>query len=283
MLDLLCPLLGFPFVLNQPRKFVWGYIIVILFITCFYSAGMSTQFMFTDDEGTILDYFKQSYKIYVDGFQNIDIYSAHIAEHQLLGLRKISQMNTAREVFYHNKDYKFPKSTKQKLAAMSDLKILLFSGDMSKFIFAGLVNLFNLIDRVAVEEDYICGKLEVPEDAFARYKAIYNFWGVGSGLVYSAYRSLVESGFVMQTEMLIARQLALQQKTSWSNLSNFLGRPVPFGMDSPLGYTCLFYLALLSFALGLFIPKTVFWIFYGLKNAYCLMKQKWPNVVFEYE
>ncbi len=104
MVDLLCPLLGFPFVLKQPRKFICSFVIGILFITCFYSAGMSTQFMFTDDEGTILDYFKHNYKIYVNGFQNIDIYVAQTAEHQQLGLRKMSQMRTAREVFYHDKN-----------------------------------------------------------------------------------------------------------------------------------------------------------------------------------
>ncbi len=177
-----------------------------------------------------------------------------VAEYQKSALRKVSQLKTVREAYYPDLNYQFTYHLDKKLVEMVERKLLLMSGDGSKYLFPAVSNILNIVDKAAVEKDYICGRLKVPEYAYLGYESIYRFWGVGSQLVYNAYMNLAESGFLIQTEKLIIQQLAYSQRLSWSKLSNFLGRPIPFGIDSPLGYACLLYLALLCAFATAYIP-----------------------------
>ncbi len=272
-LDLIRPIFGSSLGFKYPGYIISVFLAGALFLSSFYNAGISTQFMFSKDTDTLQTYFKQNYKIYFSGLDNIDTYASMVSERQKLGLEKMSQMKTAREAFYADKNFVFTYHANKKLDYMVKYKLLLLVSDSSKFLFPSVANILNIVDKAVVKDDYICGRLKVPEYAIATYKSIYKFWGVGSDLVYAAYRNLAESGFLTQTENLIVRQFAFQQKISWSELSNFLGRPVPFGIDSPLGYACVLYFALLLAFGTTYIPMMFSCIFRALSCATTFMRE----------
>lgn len=52
-------------------------------------------------------------------------------------------------------------SSREKMRDMAAKKLLLVASDARKYIFSGLGNILNIVDKAVVEQDYMCGKFKV--------------------------------------------------------------------------------------------------------------------------
>ncbi len=243
MIDLIWPLLDINFSLKHAKKFVLGYMVAALFLSCFYSANMSAQFLFTKETGFLESFFKDNYKILVTTLSILDIFMSILPENAREGFKKMGNFDKAKDAFYTNKTYVFPENVIDKLEHMADKKLTLVGGQASVYLFASLVNIFEMINKAVLEEEYLFERLYLPAEIIETHKNMYRFWGINS----ETYRHLVEAGFVTQT--FISTKLALRHNVKWSVVSNHLGKPGPLKTDSALG--CVFIVELATFCIAL--------------------------------
>lgn len=127
----------------------------------------------------VQDFFKNSYRIFFQGFSNMDFYVSLVSKYQKSTTRRMSTMKTAREAFYLDKNYRFPSSPKDKFKEMANNKLLLVSQDASKYLFGSLVIILKIVEKAVVEVEYVWGRLEVLEYSFSSLNTRFRVWDLG--------------------------------------------------------------------------------------------------------